>query len=149
MPEPQSQFFDVYRSGLRAMNDIVRSSLETTERLEDQQLQHIRSALEETKRSTTQLGEVGNLGELLAAEAKLAGSQVAHTLEFWSSIWRAAGDTQIAVIAQMQSLASRATEDVVRLTTAQVSSAGSAVQEAAGAARQSAEPERSPQRKGG
>ncbi len=147
MQEPQTQLFDVYRSGLRAMSDMMKSSLETAERLEDQQLQHIRTALEETKRSASQLGEVGNLGELLAAEAKLAGSQVAHTIEFWSSIWRAAGDTQIAMIAQVQSLAFRATQDVMRLAAA--SSGGSAVQEPSDTARQSAQTERSQQRKGG
>jgi hypothetical protein len=120
MQEPQMQFFDLYRTGLRAMNDLVKSSLETTERLQNQQLQQVRSALEDTTRSTGQLGEVKSFDELMAAQAKLAGSQVQRTMDFWGTIWRAAGDNQIALIAQMQSLTSRATQDVVRLATSQV-----------------------------
>jgi len=120
MAEPQTQFFDLYRTGLRAMNDLVKSSLETTERLQNQQLQQVRSALEDTTRSTGQLGELKSFDELMAAQAKLAGSQVQRTMDFWGTIWRAAGDNQIALIAQMQSLTSRATQDVVRLATSQV-----------------------------
>lgn len=120
MQEPQTQFFDLYRTGLRAMNDFMKSSLETTERLQNQQLQQVRSALEETSRSTGQLGDIKSLDELMATQAKIAGSQVQRTMDFWSNLWRAAGDNQIALISQMQSLTTRATQDVVRLATSQV-----------------------------
>lgn len=139
MQEPQTQFFDLYRSGLRTMNDIMKSSLETTERLQSQQLQQVRSAIEDTTRSTGQLGEIRSLDELLAAQAKLAGSQVQRTMDFWNSVWRAAGDSQIALISQMQSLTSRATRDVVRLATAQVATIGGAAREASNAVRETAE----------
>jgi hypothetical protein len=139
MQEPQTQIFDLYRSGLRTMNDLMKSSLETTERLQNQQLQQLRSAIEDTTKSTGQLGEMRSLDELLAAQAKLAGSQVQRTMDFWSNVWRAAGDNQIALISQMQSLTSRATQDVVRLATAQVSSMGSAAREAGNTVRETAE----------
>jgi hypothetical protein len=139
MQEPQTQFFDFYRSGLRTMNDLMKSSLETTERLQNQQLQNVRSAIEETTRSSGQLGDIRSLDELLAAQAKLAGSQVQRTMDFWSNVWRAAGDSQIALISQMQSLTSRATQDVVRLATAQVSTMGSAARDAGNTVRESAE----------
>jgi len=139
MQEPQTQFFDFYRSGLRTMNDLMKSSLETTERLQNQQLQQLRSAIEDTTKSTGQLGEMRSLDELLAAQAKLAGSQVQRTMDFWSNIWRAAGDSQIAMISQMQSLTSRATQDVVRLATAQASTMGSAAREATNTVRETAE----------
>jgi hypothetical protein len=139
MQEPQTQFFDFYRSGLRTMNDLMKSSLETTERLQNQQLQNVRSAIEETTRSSGQLGDIRSLDELLAAQAKLAGSQVQRTMDFWSHVWRAAGDSQIALISQMQSLTSRATQDVVRLATAQVSTMGSAARDAGNTVRESAE----------
>lgn len=146
MPEPQTQFFDLYRNGLRTMNDIMKSSLETAERLEDQQLQQIRSALEDTKRSTGQLDELGSLGDLLAAEMKLAGAQFERTMDLWSGIWRAAGDAQIALISQMQSLTSRARQDAVRFATAEVATVGGAAREAGETA---AKTERSQQRKPG
>lgn len=139
MQEPQTQIFDFYRSGLRTMNDLMKSSLETTERLQNQQLQQLRSAIEDTTKSSGQLGEIRSLDELLAAQAKLAGSQVQRTMDFWSSVWRAAGDNQIALISQMQSLTSRATQDVVRMATAQVSSMGSAAREAGNTVRETAE----------
>lgn len=139
MQEPQTQLFDLYRSGLRTMNDLMKSSLETTERLQNQQLQQLRSAIEDTTKSSGQLGEMRSLDELLAAQAKLAGSQVQRTMDFWSNVWRAAGDSQINLISQMQSLTSRATQDVVRLATAQVSTMGSAARDASNTVRESAE----------
>ncbi|HEX7052896.1 MAG TPA: phasin family protein [Burkholderiales bacterium] len=145
MQEPQTQFFDLYRSGVRTMNELMKSSLETTEKLQNQQLQQVRSALEETARSSGQLGEIRSLDELLAAQAKLAGSQVQRTMDFWSNVWRAAGDSQIALISQMQSLTSRATQDVVRLATAQVATLGSTAREASSTVRETTE--RAQQRK--
>jgi hypothetical protein len=139
MQESQTQFFDLYRSGLRTMNDLMKSSLETTERLQNQQLQQLRSAIEDTTKSSGQLGNIGSLDELLAAQAKLAGTQVQRTMDFWSNVWRAAGDSQINLISQMQSLTSRATQDVVRLATAQVSTMGSAAREAGNNVRETAE----------
>ncbi len=139
MQEPQTQFFDLYRSGLRTMNDLMKNSLETTERLQNQQLQQLRSAIEDTTKSSGQLGDIRSLDELLAAQAKLAGSQVQRTMDFWSTVWRAAGDNQINLISQMQSLTSRATQDVVRLATAQVSTMGSAARDASNAVRESTE----------
>jgi hypothetical protein len=147
MAEPQTQFFDLYRTGLRAMNDLMKSSLESTERLQNQQLQQVRTALEETTRSTGQIGDIRSIDELMAAQARMAGSQLQRTMDFWGSFWRAAGDNQIALISQMQSFTSRATEDVVRLATSQVSTIGSAAREASSNAREGAQSER--QRKTG
>jgi hypothetical protein len=112
--QPQTQFFDLYRSGLKTMNDVMKTSLETTERLQNQQLQQVRNALEETTKSTGQLGDVRSLDELMAVQARLAGSQLQRTMDFWGSVWRAAGDGQIAMISQMQSF-TRATEEAVRM----------------------------------
>ena len=138
MQESQTQFFDLYRSGLRAMNDLMKSSLETTERLQSQQLQQVRSAIEEATRSTGQIGEIRSMDELMAAQARLAGSQLQRTMDFWGSLWRAAGDSQIALISQMQSLGSRATQDVVRLATSQVSTFSGAAREATNTVRETA-----------
>lgn len=138
MQEPQTQFFDLYRTGLHTMNDIMKSSLEASERLQNQQLQQVRNALEETTRSSGQLGELRSLDELMAAQAKLAGSQVQRTVDFWSSVWRAAGDSQIALISQMQSFTSRATQDAARLAASGVANIGSAARDAGSSVREAA-----------
>ena len=138
MQEPQTQFFDLYRTSLRAMNDLMKSSLETTERLQSQQLQQVRTAIEETTRSTGQIGDIRSIDELMAAQARLAGSQLQRTMDFWGSFWRAAGDNQIAFISQIQSLSSRATQDVVRLAASQVSTISGAARDAGNAVRESA-----------
>ena len=54
----QAQLVDLYRAGIRSATDMMKLSLEQTERLQQQQLQLIRNALDETTRSTTQTGEL-------------------------------------------------------------------------------------------
>jgi Phasin protein len=124
--QAQSQWLDLYRSSLKTMNDVMKTSLETTERLHNQQLQQVRSALEETTRSTGELTDVHSLDQLMALQGKLAGSQLQRTLDFWGSIWRAAGDSHIALISQMQTFSSQVAQDATRLATSQISSASDA-----------------------
>jgi hypothetical protein len=124
--QAQSQWLDIYRSGLKTMNDVMKTSLETTERLHNQQLQQVRSALEQTSKSTGEITEVRSLDQLLALQGKLAGWQLQRTLDFWGSLWRAAGDSQIAIISQMQTFTSQVAQDATRLATSQVSNASEA-----------------------
>ena len=132
----QAQIVDLYRAGIRSATDLMKMSLETTERMQQQQLQLIRSALEENSRSTNQLGEVKSLDDLMALNSRLAGSQLERVTEFWASWWRAAGDTQKSLIDQMQSqmgqakermregydFTARTSEEATRLAAAQASS---------------------------
>ena len=99
----QNQLIDLYRAGIRSASDMMKLSLEQTERMQQQQLQLIRSALEETTRSTSQVNEVKSLDELVAFNSRLAGSQLERMADFWASWWRAAGETQKSMIDQMQS----------------------------------------------
>jgi hypothetical protein len=124
--QAQSQWLDLYRSSLKTMNDVMKTSLETTERLHNQQLQQVRTALEETSRSTGEITDVRSLDQLMAFQGKLAGSQLQRTLDFWGSIWRAAGDSQMALISQMQTFTSQVAEDAARIATRQVTSASDA-----------------------
>ena len=128
--QSQTQLLDFYRSNLKAMNDVVKASLESTERLHNQQLQQVRSALDETVKSTAQLAQVNSIEELLAVQARLAGAQLQRTMDFWGSLWRVASDSQINMISQVQSLTSRAAEETVRIATSQVSGATGAAREA-------------------
>ena len=108
----QTQLIDLYRASIRSASDMMKLSLEQTERMQQQQLQLIRSALEETTRSTSQAGEVKSLDDVMAFNSRLAGQQLERMADFWSGWWRAAGDAQKSMIDQMQSQMGQAKERV-------------------------------------
>lgn len=97
-----SQFMDIYRTGLRTATDIMKASLENAERLQQQQFQAMRSVLEENAKTANQLAEIRSMDEWVALQSSLAGSQMERLVDFWGSMWRAAGDSQ-SMIRQMQS----------------------------------------------
>jgi phasin family protein len=103
MQEQVTQFVDFYRAGLRTAADLAKASLESAERLQQQQLKIIRSAIEESEKSTGELASVRSVDELMALQTRLAGSQWERMMEFWSGMWRAAGDNQAAMIGQIRS----------------------------------------------
>lgn len=133
----QTQLIDLYRASLRSASDMMKLSLEQTERMQQQQLQLVRSALEETTRSTSQVGDVKSLDDVMALNSRLAGQQLERMAEFWSGWWRAAGDAQKSMIDQMQSqmgqakervregyaFTARTSEDAARLAASQVTNA--------------------------
>jgi phasin family protein len=95
--EPQAtQLLDLYRAGVRTASDVMKASLESVERMQNQQLQLIRAALEENAKSVGQITEVKSMDELVALQARLTGSQVQRVMDYWSGVWRAAGDNQMA-----------------------------------------------------
>jgi hypothetical protein len=108
----QAQFMDLYRAGIRSATDMMKLSLEHTERLQQQQLQLLRSALDEGARSGSQAGETKSLDEVVAFNSRVAGAQLERVSEFWANWWRAAGDAQKSMIEQFQSQMGRATERV-------------------------------------
>jgi len=131
----QAQLFDLYRAGIRSAADMMKLSLEHTERLQQQQLQLIRSALDESSRSSNQVAEARNFDDMLAFNSRLAGTQLERMAEFWSNWWKAAGEAQKSMIDQVQSqmgqakermregynLAARTSEDATRLAASQMS----------------------------
>jgi hypothetical protein len=130
----QAQLVDLYRAGIRSATDMMKLSLEQTERLQQQQLQLIRYALDESTRSTAQPGELKGLDDMVAFNSRLAGTQLERVSEFWANWWRAAGDAQKSMIEQFQSqmgqakeqmregysFAARASEDAARLAASQM-----------------------------
>ena len=73
MESQTSQFLDLYRTGVRTASDVMKASLESAERMQNQQLQLIRSALEEAQK----LMDIWRVaGDNQAAAARLAASQV-------------------------------------------------------------------------
>jgi len=125
----QAQLFDLYRAGIRSAADMMKLSLEHTERLQQQQLQILRHALDDSARTSTQAGEVKGPDDMAAFNSRLAGAQMERVGEFWANWWRAAGDMQKSLIEQFQSnmgqakdqmhegysFAARTAEDTARL----------------------------------
>ena len=46
MTQPQAELFDLYRAGLKTAADLMKASLESAERLQNQQLVAMRSAID-------------------------------------------------------------------------------------------------------
>ena len=140
----QAQFIDLYRAGMKTAADLMKSSLEQSERLQQQQLQLVRSALEETTRSSSQLTELKSLDDMMALNSRVAGAQLERVTEFWSAWWRLAGDAQKSMIDQMQSqlgqagervregynFTARTSEDAARLAASQAAAAAGQLREA-------------------
>ena len=140
----QAQFLDLYRASLKTATEFMNTSLEQTERFQQQQLQMVKSALEESSRSGNQASEVKSLDDIVALNSKLAGNQLERVAEFWSNWWRVAGDAQKSMIDQMQSqlgqakervregysFTARTSEEAARLAASQMAGAASQIREA-------------------
>ncbi len=140
----QAQFLDLYRASLKTATEFMKTSLEQTERFQQQQLQMVKSALEESSRSGNQASEVKSLDDIVALNSRLAGNQLERVAEFWSNWWRVAGDAQKSMIDQMQSqlgqakervregysFTARTSEEAARLAASQMAGAASQIREA-------------------
>ena len=151
----QAEFLDLYRASVRSATSLMRTSLEQTQRFQQQQLDMVRGALDETSRAATQVDDLKNLDDLMAHNSRLAGAQLERMTELWSGMWRAAAETQKSMLDLMQvqmgqakdrmregyAFTTRATEDAARVAATQLTGAANQAREAAGAH------EKQPQRK--
>jgi hypothetical protein len=71
MTQPQTEFLDLYKAGLKTAADLMKASLQTAERLQNQQLGVIRNALEQQSKSMNELSQVRSLDELFSVQGKL------------------------------------------------------------------------------
>jgi phasin family protein len=110
MTQPQVEMFDLYRASLKSAADILKASLESAERLQNQNLVAIRTAIVEQSKSLSELGEAKTLDELVALQARIAGEQFQRTMGYWTNLCQTAGQNQLAVIGQMQAQAANARE---------------------------------------
>ncbi len=99
----QTQFFEMYRNGLKSTADMMTASLEGAQRLQQQQLDALQTALEDQVKSARELSEVRTMDELAALQTRLTGVQLERTVDFWSRMWRAASDNQAAIMGRAQS----------------------------------------------
>ena len=88
MTQPQAEFLDLYRAGLKTTADMMKASLQNAERLQNQQLVAIRSALEQQSRAASELGQARSLDELLSLQTRLAGAQFERAVGFWSELYQ-------------------------------------------------------------
>ena len=99
----QTQFFEVYRAGLKNAADMMTATLENARRIQQQQLDALQSAIEDQARSMRELADVRSVDELMALQTRLASRELERSMDYWSRVWRAAGDNQLAMIGQAQS----------------------------------------------
>jgi phasin family protein len=88
MTQPQAEFLDLYRAGLKTTADLMKASLQNAERLQNQQLSAIRGALDQQSRAVNDLSQARSLDELLSLQTRLAGSQFERAVGFWSELYQ-------------------------------------------------------------
>ena len=118
MTQPQAEMLDLYRAGLKTAADLFKTSLENAERLQNQQLVAIRTAIVEQSKTASELGSARTIDELLTAQSRLAGAQIERALGYWSEIFQVAGQNQMAAIGQVQQHMTRMSETLAQAVTA-------------------------------
>src|SRR5688572_27379941 len=88
MTQPQAEFVDLYKAGLKTAADLVKVSLQSAERLQNQQLVAIRTALDQQSKSISELSQARTLDEMLAVQTKIAGAQIERTVGYWSELYQ-------------------------------------------------------------
>jgi phasin family protein len=107
LQQQATQFLDFYRTGLKSASDMMKLSLDSAERLQQQQFQAMRNALDENAKSVSQMAEAKSLEELIAAQSRMAGAQMETLVGLWTGMWRLAGDSQAGMMRQAQSATER------------------------------------------
>ena len=146
MNQPQAEFLDLYRSGLKNAADLMKASLESAERLQNQQLSAIRNALEQQSRAMDELTEARSFDQLVSLQQQMAGANFERVMGYWSNLCQVAGQNQVAAISQAQvqmaqarewfnetyALTARATEEAARLAAATTTATNASVRQGAG-----------------
>ena len=99
MTQQQPELLDLYRAGLKGAVDLMKASLENVERMQNQQLIAIRSALDAQMKSAAELGQAKTVDDLLAVQTRMAGAQVERMVGYWTSLY----ENQLTAIGQLQS----------------------------------------------
>jgi len=86
MTQPQAELLDLYRAGLKTAADLMKVSLQSAERLQNQQLAAIRTALDQQSKSMNELSQARTIDDLLALQTKMAGSQWQRAMGFWTEL---------------------------------------------------------------
>jgi hypothetical protein len=122
MTQPQAEFLDLYRAGLKTAADMMKVSLQGAERLQNQQLSAIRTALDQQSKSINELGQARTIDELLALQTRMAGAQWERAMGFWSEF----AQNQMAQARDFMSEAAQAATAGTAAATRQVQQASQA-----------------------
>jgi hypothetical protein len=79
-PNRQQEFVDLYRAGLKSSLELMKVSLENVERLQNQQLAVVLATVEQ--------------------QSKSSGEQFQRLMGYWTGVYEAAGQNQMAALAQ-------------------------------------------------
>jgi len=114
MTQPQTEFLDLYKAGLKTAADLMKASLQTAERLQNQQLVVIRTALDQQSKSINELSQVRSLDELLSVQGKLWSelyqTQVAQAQSWFNEMSSAQGAATAAATTAIRQAAPRQQE---------------------------------------
>jgi hypothetical protein len=111
--QQHTQFLDIYRAGMKTAAEVIKSSLENAERVQNRQMQLVRNALEENAKSADELASAKSFDELVSMQTRLATSQMERTIELWSGLWRSTAEG-------MRDTYNRTTESAARIASNQV-----------------------------
>lgn len=125
MTQQQTEFLDLYRAGLKTAADMMRTSLQSAERLQNQHLVAIRTALDQQSKSINELGQARSIDELLALQTRMAGAQWERAVGFWSELYQ----TQMAQARDWLSEAANAAAATAKANMRQLESGGTSKQE--------------------
>jgi hypothetical protein len=112
--QAQADFLNIYRSITNAATETLEVALRNMERLNEQQLQWVRVALEQKDRLTNRLAEVRSIDDLFLAQSQFAFSQVTQGIEVWWRLFRAMQDSQLAAMSRMEAQVGQATQTARR-----------------------------------
>lgn len=90
----QPQFFEFYRAGMRTMTEVMQASLENAERLQRQQLDVLRGAVEDNVRSAREIADAKSFDEIMSLQTRYSRAQLDRTIDFWARMWRSASEAQ-------------------------------------------------------
>ena len=113
MNQQHTQFLDIYRAGMKTAAEMMKSSFENAERVQNRQLQLVRNALEDNAKSADELASAKSLDELVSMQTRLAASQMERTIELWTGLWRSTAEG-------MRDTYNRTTESAARIASSQV-----------------------------
>ena len=99
MTQPQPEFVDLYRAALSGAVNWMKASLESAERVQNQQLITIRRALDAYAKSAAEVAEARSMDELLAVQARMGGAQMERIVGFWTGVY----ENQMTAMGQLQS----------------------------------------------
>ena len=88
MTQPQAEFVDLYKAGLKTAADLVKVSLQSAEKLQNQQLVAIRTALDQQSKSISELGQARSIDDLMALQTRMAGAQFERAVGFWNELYQ-------------------------------------------------------------